>query len=222
MTPQDGAGPGSCDPEVEKGRLFFARPSRFVFGAARRGDFPPDDLPEFAMIGRSNVGKSSLINALTGRRGLARTSNTPGRTQQINFFEVGDAQARLVDLPGYGYAKASKADIVDWNDLIEGYFCAGRGLVMTCVLVDARHGFKDSDLQMMGFLGAQGVPFSVVLTKADKLPAAAQKKRTEEVQNELTLRPDAWPVVFLTSADKNTGIDRLRGFLLGRLQPEKE
>lgn len=221
MIPTRGSEPSSV-PDMEAGRLFFARPSRFVFGATRRGDFPPDDRPELALIGRSNVGKSSLINAVTGRGGLARTSNTPGRTQQINFFEVGDGRARLVDLPGYGYAKASKARIIEWNDLIEDYFCAGRDLAVACVLVDARHGFKEGDLQMMGFLGEHGVPFAVVLTKADKLPQAAQENRTFEVRNELTLRPDAWPEPFLTSADSNTGIDRLRGFLASRVLAEKE
>ena len=198
---------------LEAGRLFFARPGRFVFGATSGSPLPPEELPEIALIGRSNVGKSSLINALTGQKGLARTSNTPGRTQQINFFEIGDGQACLVDLPGYGYAKASKEKIWDWNQLIGIYLTGRSTLAVIGILVDARHGLKDSDLEMMGLLDERELPYVVILTKADKLPAKAVEKRTLEVQKELVLHESACPDVYLTSSAKNTGIAELRAFL---------
>lgn len=197
----------------EAGRLLFAKPSRFTHGAAAADIFPPEDIPEIALIGRSNVGKSSLINAMTGQKGLARTSNTPGRTQQINFFEIGEGAARLVDLPGYGFAKASKEKVWEWNQLIGVYLTGRSNIILTIILVDARHGFKDSDIEMMGMLDEREIPYAVILTKADKIPEAARTKRTEEVQNELGQHESACPDVYLTSAAKNTGIAELRAFL---------
>ena len=197
---------------LEAGRLLFARECTFVMGVARADDLPADALPEIAFAGRSNVGKSSLINALTGRKTLARTSNTPGRTQQLNFFNLG-GRLMIVDLPGYGYAKAPKGEVDRWNRLIRRYLKGRVGLRRLCVLIDARHGVKMSDRQVMDMLDEAAVVYQIVLTKADKVKAADCAKRCGEIAAEIAKRTAANPEIVETSAIKGAGIPELRAAL---------
>jgi GTP-binding protein len=199
----------ASDAALEAGRLLFAGECRFVLGVARIDDLPLDGLPEVAFAGRSNVGKSSLVNALTGRRTLARTSNTPGRTQQLNFFDLA-GRLMLVDLPGYGYAKAPKGDVARWNRLIRMYLKGRVGLRRLCLLIDARHGVKDPDCQMMDMLDEAAVAYQVVLTKCDKVKAAELGSRLESTATEIKKRAAASPEIMTTSAVKGTGIPELR------------
>jgi GTP-binding protein len=203
---------GPSEEALEAGRLLFARECTFVIGVARIDDLPADDLPEIAFAGRSNVGKSSLINALTGRKTLARTSNTPGRTQQLNFFDLG-GRLTIVDLPGYGYAKAPKGEVDRWNRLIRKYLKGRVGLRRLCVLVDARHGLKVSDRQVMDMLDESAVVYQVVLTKADKVKAGDLAQRREEITAEIRKRAAANPEILATSAIKGKGIPELRAAL---------
>lgn len=212
---KNGPGGGQAAGEreaLEAGRLLFARECSFVMGVARPGDLPADDLPEVAFAGRSNVGKSSLINALTGRKTLARTSNTPGRTQQLNFFALG-GRLTIVDLPGYGYAKAPKGEVDRWNRLIRLYLKGRVGLRRVCVLVDARHGLKASDKQVLDLLDEAAVAYQIVLTKIDKTSAGELAKHREEIAAEIAKRPAANPEIMATSALKGTGIPELRATL---------
>lgn len=203
---------GPSEDALEAGRLLFARECTFVIGVARIDDLPADDLPEIAFAGRSNVGKSSLINALTGRKTLARTSNTPGRTQQLNFFDLG-GRLMIVDLPGYGYAKAPKGEVDRWNRLIRKYLKGRVGLRRLCVLIDARHGLKVSDRQVMDMLDESAVVYQIVLTKADKVKAGDLAKRREEITAEIAKRAAANPAIMATSAVKGAGIPELRATL---------
>jgi len=200
------------DDALEAGRVLFAGACRFVTGAARAADLPPDALPEVAFAGRSNVGKSSLINALTGRKALARTSNTPGRTQQVNFFDLG-GRLMLADLPGYGYARAPKGEVDRWNRLIRLYLKGRAALRRLCLLIDARHGLKPSDRQVMDLLDASAVAYQVVLTKADKLKAGELERICADVAAELEKRAAANPVIVATSATRGDGIAELRAAL---------
>ena len=193
---------------IEAGRVLFAQNCDFVTGAAQVGHLPLHELPELAFVGRSNVGKSSLINALTGRKSLARTSNTPGRTQQINFFNLGD-RLMLVDLPGYGYARAPKKSVISWTELIHLYLKGRANLRRVCVLVDARHGLKNSDRSLMRELDQAAVVYQIVLTKVDKVGNVAQQTRCE-IERELLKHPAAFPAVLLTSSQKNIGLSELR------------
>ena len=206
--------------ELEAGRLLFARECRFVAGAADAAALPDDSLPEVAFVGRSNVGKSSLVNALTGRRMLARTSNTPGRTRQINFFAL-DNRLMLVDLPGYGYAEASKSAIQAWTRLMQHYLRQRGSLRRVCQLVDARHGIKEPDRPMMQLCNAAGLSFQVVLTKVDKLAPAGRTAAAEAVAAELARHGAAHPEIHLTSAEKHLGIEALRATLAGFAAPER-
>jgi GTP-binding protein len=178
----------------------------------REEDFPPPGLPEIAFAGRSNVGKSSLINALTGRKGLARSSSTPGRTQQINFFDLG-GRLHLVDLPGYGHAVASKDKIAAWSELIRSYLRARNTLKRVCVLIDSRHGIKAADHVTMEKLGEMGIPYLVVLTKCDKRPVTAPESLRERIEEELKGYPGAFPTVYETSSSSSGGIPELRAIL---------
>ena len=202
-----------CDEEaIEAGRLLFARECAFVAGAATVAALPAGDLVEIAFAGRSNVGKSSLINALTGRNALARTSRTPGRTQQINFFRLGDALL-LVDLPGYGYARASKSKIGAWTALMFDYLKGRAALRRLCLLIDSRHGLKDTDRELMKELDTAAVVYQVVLTKCDKLTAGALAAVTETVAEELARHPAAHPEILATSSQSGAGIAELRAAL---------
>jgi GTP-binding protein len=198
--------------ELEAGRLLFAKECRFVAGAGSIGALPPEGLPEIAFIGRSNVGKSSLINALTGRRMLARTSNTPGRTQQINFFDLG-GRLMLVDLPGYGYAAASKGAVKAWTVLALHYLTHRASLRRACLLIDARRGITDTDRPTLALCDEAGLSYQVVLTKADAIKASALQATAEAVAAELRRRRAAHPELHLTSAEKRTGIAALRATL---------
>jgi GTP-binding protein len=196
--------------DIEAGRLLFARPFKFVKGCVRIADLPPADRSEVAFAGRSNVGKSSLINALTGTKDLARTSNTPGRTQELNIFEAEDAPIRIVDMPGYGFAQAPKPKVEAWTKLIHTYLTGRPNLRRVYVLVDARHGPKANDLSVMNELDKSAVSYQVVMTKADKLlpgPLDAVIAQTKAV---IAKRPAAHPDVIVTSSEKRTGLDVLR------------
>ncbi|WP_169567310.1 ribosome biogenesis GTP-binding protein YihA/YsxC [Sneathiella limimaris] len=197
---------------IEEGRLLFSKECKFVAGAADLSMLPDSDLNEVAFAGRSNVGKSSLINALTGRNTLARTSNTPGRTQQINFFEL-DGRLSLVDLPGHGYAKASKTKIAAWTDLVNTYLKGRFNLRRVCLLIDSRHGIKDVDREIMKMLDIAAVNYQIVLTKIDKSKKAELNSVIEKTEKELSKRPAAHPEVFLTSSAKGEGIEQLRAEL---------
>jgi GTP-binding protein len=201
------------DPDlVQAGRRLFAHEVRFIAGASEISGMPRETLPEIAFAGRSNVGKSSLINALTGRRMLARTSHSPGRTRQINFFDLDD-RLMLVDLPGYGYAEASKTEVRRWTDLLSRYLQTRSALQRVCLLIDARHGIKELDGPMMRMLDRSGVSYQIVLTKTDKLGAGELAQIAERVLGELATHPAAHPEVHLTSALKRLGIAALRATL---------
>lgn len=194
------------------GRWLFAQDCRFAAAAAATGALPPEDLPEVAFAGRSNVGKSSLLNALTGRSRLARTSRAPGRTQQINFFTLG-RRLMLVDLPGYGFARAPKRAVRAWTRLVEAYLSERPTLRRLCLLIDARLGLKESDRDLMAKLDCAAVPYQIVLTKADKVPAQEMAARLAALEQELARHPAALREVEVTSARRGHGIDGLRASL---------
>jgi GTP-binding protein len=197
---------------IEAGRLLFAKECRFVAGAGKPAALPPESLPEIAFIGRSNVGKSSLVNALTGRRMLARTSNTPGRTQQINFFDLG-GRLMLVDLPGYGYADASKGAIKAWTALVEHYLVGRASLRRACLLIDARRGITDTDRPTLALCDEAALSYQIVLTKTDAVRPAELAAVEAAVGAELKRRRAAHPEIHLTSAEKRRGIAALRATL---------
>ena len=203
----------TLDPDlVEVGRRLFSREARFLAGASAAAAFPRDKLPEIAFAGRSNVGKSSLVNALTGRRTLARTSNTPGRTRQINFFDL-DTRLMLVDLPGYGYAEAPKIEVRRWTALLRRYLETRTALRRVCLLIDSRHGIKDVDYPLMLMLDDAGVSYQIVLTKTDKLGAGELALIAERTRAEMAAHAAAYPEIHLTSALKRRGISELRATL---------
>jgi GTP-binding protein len=211
--------PRDIEPErLEAGRLLFARDWRFVAGAATEAALPAEGLPEIAFLGRSNVGKSSLVNALTGRRMLARTSNTPGRTRQLNFFAL-DGRLMLVDLPGYGYAAASKTAIATWTRLVRHYLRRRASLRRVCLLIDSRHGIKETDRPVMALCDAAGLSFQVVLTKIDEIAGEARGAIAERIAAELARHPAAHPEIHLTSAEQRLGIAALRATLAAVAEP---
>lgn len=196
------------------GAALFAREPSFLKGVVAGDGLPPADRLEVCFAGRSNVGKSTLINALTGRRGLARASNTPGRTQEINFFTLGDA-AYLVDLPGYGFAKAPRAAVARWQALLKDYLAGRSSLRRAFVLIDARHGVKQADEDILGLLDRAAVPFQAVLTKADKVRQASLAAVLDQVRGALSRHPAAYPELVVTSAEKKLGLDVLRAAIAG-------
>jgi GTP-binding protein len=206
---------------VEAGRQLFAQECAFVSGVAELGQLPPAALPEVAFAGRSNVGKSSLINALTGRNQLARISRTPGRTQQINMFDLG-GRLMLVDLPGYGFAQAPKANVDAWQRLIRSYLRGRAGLLRTCLLIDARHGPKPVDLEFMAMLGEVAVAYQLVLTKVDLVRPGALADLSDSLRADLARKPGAHPEIIATSAREGTGIERLRAALAALAIPPCE
>jgi GTP-binding protein len=206
---------------LEAGRRLFAQGCAFVAGVADLTRLPPADLPEVAFAGRSNVGKSSLINALTGRTQLARISQTPGRTQQINMFDLG-GHLLLVDLPGYGFAKAPKPQVDAWQKLVRTYLRGRSSLARTCVLVDARHGLKDADREFMAMLGEVAVAYQLVLTKMDQVAGSALADLVATLEAELARRPGAHPNVIATSARDGRGIERLRAAVALLATPASE
>ena len=212
-----GGGAAAAD-AIEAGRRLFARPCGFMLSVATIDQLPATDLPEVAFAGRSNVGKSTLINRLTNQRQLARTSNTPGRTQQINLFNLG-GRLILADLPGYGYAKAPKPTVDDWQRLIRTYLQGRPRLCAVCLLVDARHGLKDVDRRHMTMLAAAAVAYRVVLTKADLVKPAALAALLADMTSALEHEIGAHPLPIVTSAKDRAGVAELRAILAGYARP---
>jgi GTP-binding protein len=199
---------------TEKGRLLFAGPVDFVKGVVAMDGLPPADRLEVCFAGRSNVGKSSLINALTGRKGIARASNTPGRTQEINYFSLGDTRY-LVDLPGYGFANAPLPVVEKWQRLLKHYLSGRQTLRRAFVLIDARHGVKPVDEEIMSLLDSAAVTFQCVLTKADKVRKTDLDKSLDRTRAALSKHPAAFPEMVLTSSEKGEGIETLRAIIAG-------
>lgn len=203
---------------AERARKLFLGPCTFMLGVAGLDQLPPGGPPEIAFIGRSNVGKSSLLNALTGRisggRALARVSNTPGRTQQLNYFDLGGAMY-LVDLPGYGYAEAPKAEVENWTKLIKKFLAGRVTLRRVFLLVDSRHGFKKTDEEFMKLLDQAAVTTEIVLTKTDLVKPAALDKVKQDVTAAIRKHPAAFPDLHAVSSEKGQGIEDLRTHILG-------
>ncbi|MDW3118399.1 MAG: ribosome biogenesis GTP-binding protein YihA/YsxC [Roseovarius pacificus] len=196
----------------EQGRKLFAGPVDFLKGVVAMSGLPAADRAEVCFAGRSNVGKSSLINALTGRKAIARASNTPGRTQEINFFTLGESHY-LVDLPGYGFANAPLPKVEAWQRLLKQYLSGRPNLRRAFVLIDARHGIKAVDEEIMSLLDSSAVTFQCVLTKADKLKAGEREKVLDQVRGKLAKHPAAFPELVLTSSEKGEGIATLRAIV---------
>ena len=196
----------------EQGRLLFSKETNFVKGVVDMQGLPNPDKIEVCFSGRSNVGKSSLINALTGRKGLARASNTPGRTQEINFFSIPEKHY-LVDLPGYGYADAPVKIVEQWQNLLKQYLAGRQSLRRAFMLVDGRHGVKKVDTEIMSMLDSSAVTFQVVLTKLDKVKEKDRENILEQVRSNLQKHPAAFPEIILTSSEKGWGIQTLRSVI---------
>ena len=195
--------------DLARGEALFKGPCTFVKGVVRIDDLPKDGRPEVAFAGRSNVGKSSLINALTGRKTLAKVSNTPGRTRQLNFFDLA-GRLMVADLPGYGYARASKEQVADWTKLVKLYLVGRATLRRALVLIDARHGPKDIDRRVMAMLDGAAVSYQAVLTKTDQPKASELAALQEKIAGDLAKHPAAYPQILTTSARMVSGIDELR------------
>ena len=199
-----------ADDSIEAGRILFARPFVFTKGCVRLTDLPPMDRVEIAFAGRSNVGKSSLINALVGMKDLARTSNTPGRTQELNIFEAADAPLRIVDMPGYGFAQAPKPKVEAWTRLIHQYLTGRATLRRVYVLIDGRHGPRGNDISVMNELDKAAVSYQAILTKADKPSASELNAAIRSTRATIAKRPAAHPEIIVTSSEKGDGIGELR------------
>lgn len=197
---------------MRAGKWLFSQECQFERGVTRVDDLPIGSITEIGFVGRSNVGKSSLLNALTRRKNLARTSNTPGRTQELNFFMLAPQHnaLRLIDLPGYGYARESKSKVVAWNKLIFDYLRGRANLRRVFVLIDSRHGLKQNDIDCLDQLDMAAVVYQIVLTKADKISSTAQQNCLEQTAAQLARRPAAFPDIILTSSETGLGIDLLR------------
>ena len=204
---------GLSEQLLDAGDQIFARPWLFEKGVVAASGLPTDGRTEIAFAGRSNVGKSSLLNALTDQKGLARTSNTPGRTQELNLFTADGMPLRIVDMPGYGFAKAPKDAVDKWNRLIRQYLRGRVELARVFVLIDARHGLKKNDLDILKMLDETAVGYQIVLTKTDKLKPGQVERVKDATQDAIAKRPAAYPFLALTSSEKRQGIDMLRGFI---------
>ena len=198
--------------QLEKGRLLFAGECQFIAASNSLDNLPPLSLPEVAFAGRSNVGKSSLVNALTGRRTLARSSQTPGRTRQLIFFSLAN-RLQLVDLPGYGYAKAPKTDIKAWTKLTRQFLSGRQSLQRMFLLIDARRGVSPADEDMMKLMDESAVPWAAILTKMDKVKLGEQKAVTEKTTEKVSRHVAAYPHVWTTSSETRLGIENLRAHL---------
>lgn len=207
------------DERLEIGRLLFARPVTFMLSAVSLETLPPASLPEICFAGRSNVGKSSLINALTGQNRLARASNTPGRTRELNYFNADD-RLHIVDLPGYGYARASKTDIARWTKLTRQFLAGRAPLRRVFLLIDSRHGLKSGDMEIMDMLDETAVPYQIILTKADKIKPPELARVKTKTQAAIARRPAAFPDIISTSAAKKTGLEQLRAEIAGLALPD--
>ena len=195
--------------QIENGRLLFARDVTFMLSAVSLETLPAARLPEICFAGRSNVGKSSLINAVTNRKGIAWASNTPGRTRELNYFNV-DERLYIVDLPGYGYAKASKSDIARWTKLTRQFLFGRASLRRVFLLIDSRHGLKESDSELMSVLDETAVTYQIILTKTDKLKKGEMDKVLTKTQKSISKRPAAFPNIINTSSETKKGLDLLR------------
>ena len=200
------------DEALEAGRRLFAQETQFLKGVVAMDGLPPADRIEVCFAGRSNVGKSTLINAVTGRKALARASNTPGRTQEINFFTAGDSHY-FVDLPGYGFANAPLNIVQKWQRLLKAYLAGRQTLRRAFVLIDARHGIKSVDEEILALLDTSAVTFQAVLTKADKVKAQDREAVLSQVRTALSAHPAAFPEIVLTSSETGDGIDTLRAII---------
>lgn len=206
--------PEPDDAAREAGRLLFAGPVDFVKGVTAMSGLPPADRVEVCFAGRSNVGKSSLINALTNRKNLARASNTPGRTQEINYFALGDSRY-MVDLPGYGYAEAPVAIVAKWQALLKSYLAGRQTLRRAFVLIDMRHGVKAVDEEILTLLDKSAVTFQAVITKADKVNHETREATIAQVKAALAKHPAAYPEIVVTSSEKGEGVETLRALIAG-------
>lgn len=200
------------------GNWLFAQPCEFLQGAQHPTDVPLYSLPEIAFWGRSNVGKSSLLNALTNRLKLAKISNTPGRTQQLNFFKLAQ-KLILVDMPGYGFAKAPKSLINAWQNLINHYIQSRIQLKRIYILIDARHGLKENDIEVMRLLDVMGISYQIILTKIDKIKRLEQESVLKKTQEQTLLHPAAYPQVIATSSEYKWGIEQLRATISSFIEP---